>query len=99
MRKYPTKSNDKLWNKRPIMEKKTFSVSGTFESLYAAQAFLREKGYSAGSLARDLPVGLKKGDYLISKWYNLDKEHILDLDGVMVSNDFREGSVDVILFN
>lgn len=98
-----TKQNSKprtnLWNGREIKERKTFYVKGTFESLYAAKAYLQKNGYSEGSLARNLPVGLLKGDYNIQKWYNLSDMDIAELDGVMLSADFREGNVELLFFN
>lgn len=76
---------------------KTFSVKGTFESLYSAREWCSENGYSCGSLCRDEPVGLKKGDYVIAKWKNMDDDDITLLDGRMTSTDFREGSVTITI--
>ena len=88
----------KLWNGREIESRQTFKVKGTFDSFYKASEWVKDNGYSQGSMARTMPIGLMKGDYDIAKWYNLDKEDIKGLDGVMISNDFREGEVEIIIF-
>lgn len=80
-----------------IMEQK-FRVAGTFQSYYAACHFVKDMGYSYGSMCRDMPIGLLKGDYDISKWRNLTVEKIKQLDGVMTSSDFREGEVIVKIY-
>lgn len=88
---------------REIKQLKTFKREGVFKSLYEAQGWCRESGYVYGSLCRDLPIALKKGlnfdSYnLPQKWKNMDEEDIESVDGVVLSEDFREGSVTVILF-
>lgn len=94
-----TNPKRELWSGRPVKERKTFYEKGTFNSMYRAKEWLSENGYSYGSTARDLPIGLMKGDFEISKWYNLDDSDIKELDGVMISNDFREGAVELLFFN
>lgn len=75
---------------------KTFSQTGTFRALYAAQDWLRENGYSYGSTCREMPIGLMKGDYCIAKWKNLTQEGIAALDGVM-QGSLREGPIEIRL--
>lgn len=86
---------------REVVKSVNVKVEGTFSSHYEAEKQLREMGYSIGSMCGGEPIGFacgEKYDY-ISKWYNMTgAEHNL-LDGVMVSNDWREGSVDIIWFN
>lgn len=48
---------------------KTFSETGTFQALYAAQVWLAQNGYSYGSSCVLMPV--LKVDFLIAKWNNL----------------------------
>tara|TARA_R110002167_G_scaffold81296_5_gene222703 strand:- start:2037 stop:2345 length:309 start_codon:yes stop_codon:yes gene_type:complete len=85
---------------REIKTQKEFKVSGTFKSLWAAEGWLKDNGYSYGSLCGDLPVAIKKKwDYEFpQKWKNFTAEEKGLIDGVMVSRDFREGSVSIILF-
>lgn len=74
---------------------KTFPATGTFEAHSAACKFLKERGYDVGSMQRGAPIGIAK-DADISKWRNLGPD-VRNLDGVMVSDDFREGSVTIYL--
>lgn len=86
---------------RKVKEKYTFSVPGTFESYYAACGWCHENGYSDGSMCGDsVPIALVKGQYnLPQKWKNMVQNQKNAADGLMVSNDFREGSVTVYIFN
>lgn len=86
------------WNGRPIEQKLTFKEKGTFDSYHKAKEWLHQNGYSEGSMARNMPIGLLKGNFSIPKWYNMNKDDMTELDGVIVSSDFREGQVEVILF-
>jgi hypothetical protein len=78
------------------MFKKTFSESGPFKALYAAQKWLSQNGYSYGSTSRGSPVGVMKGDVVIAKWRNLTKQEIDELGG-RLTGDTREGPVTLIL--
>ncbi len=71
----------------------TFDKVGTFSALYAAQAWLRENGYSFGSLCVGMPIGILKGTWSIAKWRNLTGKEREQLDGQLTSDDFREGPV------
>lgn len=92
---------------REVLEEKSFKEDGTFQSMYAAQGWLHKNGYSYGSTSKGrttcgpLPVPIQKGKYytFAQKWNNISKEERKNVDGVMISNDFREGSVIVYLFN
>lgn len=79
--------------------KKTFTEQGAFQSYYAACEWLKQNGYSYGSMCRDLPIGIMKGDFSIAKWRNLSNQDIKALDGTMTSDDFREGSVTIEITN
>ena len=78
--------------------RKTFKAHGNFEAFYAAEKWLRENGYSVGSMERDAPIGIAKGDCYISKWRNLGNDKTL-LDGVIVEGDKRDGDVTIIIFD
>ncbi len=77
----------------------TFEQPGTFEAYYAAVKWCKENGYSTGSMQRDFPIGIHKGDWQIPKWLNMDSEDREGLDGYMESNDFRDGIVRIVLKN
>ena len=73
--------------------------------MYAAQGWCSAHGYSYGSSSKNRktfanePTAIMKGEYnLPQKWYNLSKEEKQSVDGVMVSNDWREGTVTIYIF-
>lgn len=85
---------------REIKEEHSFKINGTFQSLYDAQSWCYKNGYSYGSMSKDEPIALKYGPYdLPQKWKNFDNEEIALIDGVIISNDFREGEVIIFIFN
>lgn len=81
------------------MFKKVFPAHGTFGALADATEWLKQHGYSVGSMERDYPIGIKKGSYSIAKWTNLSDSDRFLLDGVLWSEDFREGDVTLLLTN
>jgi hypothetical protein len=85
---------------REIVKKETIKIEGTFESFYAAEAKLRGMGYVVGSMCASDPIGFADGDEYdyISKWHNLNPVDRKFLDGVMISDGWREGSVTIIWF-
>ena len=86
---------------RDVIKKVNIKVEGTFKSVYEAEKQLREMGYTIGSMSGRDPIGFaceEKYGY-ISKQYNMNSDEHKLLDGVMISNDWREGSVDIIWFN
>ena len=80
------------------MQVKQFENKDTFGAFYEAQESMRGQGYSVGSMCRDAPIALTKGDTHVAKWRNIDFEDWYKIDGLIVSKDFREGNVAVILF-
>jgi hypothetical protein len=92
-------------NNRKEVQRLCFKEEGTFRSMYAAERWLKENGYSYGSTcnsrttAAPLPVAIQKGEYdLPQKWIHFEKEDMDLVDGIMISPDFREGDVTIILF-
>jgi hypothetical protein len=49
-------------------------------------------------MCRNEPIGFADNDVYdyVAKWYNIDVSDRLKLDGVMISDDFREGDVEVL---
>ena len=83
---------------RPIAKVHYFKPNGTFAAVRNATKFVKDKGYSIGSMQRNYPIAIVMGDAYISKWFNLkeDKEKI---DGVIIpATEFREGGAVVIIF-
>lgn len=87
---------------REIEKQLEFKVNGTFESMYAANKWLRENGFGYGSADAMNPTAISLGDYykennLPHKWHNFDEEDKLKIAGIM-TGDTRNGPVKVILF-
>lgn len=87
--------------KRKIIEQKEFKVPGTFESMYAAQNWLTENGYSYGSTSATEPAAVMKGDYygydLPHKMKNFAAKEKRMVHGI-ITGDMREGPVTVYLY-
>jgi len=87
--------------KRKILEQKTFKVAGTFESMYAAHAWVKQKGYSEGSTCYPLPTAVMKGNYydygLPHKMKNFTKQQKQLVHGI-IDGDFRDGPLTVTLY-
>ena len=98
----PTDFGHEKYLGRKVKEKKEFKVDGTFQSMYAAQGWLKEKGYDYGSSCAMMPTAVMKGDYysydLPHKWKNFTATQKNNVDGV-VTGDMRDGIVYVYLFN
>jgi hypothetical protein len=83
--------------KKSLPFSKTFVNNGeTFSAHSEAVAYLKKHGYDVGSMERGSPIGIAK-DAIISKWRNLYPEDKEFLDGVLVSESFRESNVTVYL--
>jgi len=85
---------------REITRRDNVKVEGTFMSFYEAENRLRRMGYKIGIMCGSEPIGFaceEKYDY-ISKWRNMNSDEHKLLDGVMISSDWREGSVEIIWF-
>jgi hypothetical protein len=82
--------------------RKDFTETDDFKAVYAAEAWLRERGFSVGSMCRGSPRGILFGDITIAKWRNLSRQDVLDLHGVMKGNEhgeMRHGPVTVEIFD
>lgn len=86
---------------KKVKESKRFEVPGTFESMYAAQAWLKEKGYDYGSNSAGGPTAVMKGRYwdydLPQKMKNFTEREKNLVHGIMTGN-LREGPVIVHLY-
>ena len=86
---------------REVIKSKEFKVEGTFQSMYAAQSFLKENGYDYGSSCAMMPTAVMKGDYysydLPHKWKNFTNEQKKNVHGV-ITGEQRNGPVFVKLF-
>lgn len=83
---------------KPTIFEKLFKNSGQdFSAYYAALDFCRVHDISTGTMYHDKPVGLRKGEqYSIAKWNVLSSKERRELDGILVSRDFRKGHVSML---
>jgi hypothetical protein len=75
-------------------------VGETFSAIGKAQEDLRKHGYIYGSMQREAPMAIAKASKVsyISKWHSIYMEDAHKIEGVILSEDFREGDVYVIYF-
>lgn len=71
-----------------------FEGKKDFEAFYKARDFLKSIGFSVGSMQRDDPIGIRRGDWDIAKWRNLSEDDMSKLDGTIKGNK-REGPLTV----
>lgn len=79
------------------MTREEFENNGVvFSALRSAEKYLKDKGYSVGPMCGDEPIGFLRGDYNIMKWRNLSESDRFQLDGKIISDNFRDGNVRII---
>jgi hypothetical protein len=83
---------------RKIDRIKTYKQTSDFLAHARASADLRKANYSIGSMCWDEPIGFKKGFDYIAKWKNLTYQERAQVDGVLLSNDFRHGPVYAVYY-
>lgn len=85
---------------RKIIREITFDKrNDDFGNYYDACKYLKDSGYSYGSMCGNRPIAIKKGEYdLPQKWKNFTTYGKSQIDGVMVG-EFRNGVVNVFLFD
>lgn len=77
---------------------KTFTGAGEFEAMYAAERWLKERGFSVGRQQAHAPRGILFGDFEVAKWRNLSTEERVALHGTM-TGDGRNGPITVLIFS
>ena len=75
-----------------------FEACGTFGAITKAEEYLKKRGYTVGSMCHNLPIGFAKGYKYIAKWRNIPPSEYYKLDGILVSEDFREGGVQILFY-
>mgnify|MGYP007090084347 CR=1 FL=1 len=85
---------------REILHIEEFAPAGTFQAYYKAEQRLKDLGYTVGSMCGPEPIGFADADqyHYVSKWYNMNWDEKNLLDGVMISEGFREGGVKILFF-
>lgn len=80
----------------------TFSDAGDFAALYAAQAWLKARGFSYGEMQGNSPIAILHGNGIsIAKWKNLSAEELNDVHGKIMPStlvaSMRGGPVTIYL--
>lgn len=88
---------DKI-GKIPDEERMFEKTKNDFGAVTEAENWIQSMDYSIGSMQSDNPRAIAKGNLNIAKWWNINKEEYPRIDGLMLSNDYRNGNVLVILF-
>lgn len=86
---------------REMESEMKFEKGPDFEAITKAEYWLKDNGYSRGSMQREAPIGIAKGSVTIWKWRNISREEHKILDGVIVPEDggsFRDRSCKIIIF-
>ncbi len=85
---------------RKIQSTENFPANGTFGAINEARKSIQDQGYIAGSMCMHQPIAFMNRDIysLVAKWKNLTRKERSQVDGVIISNDFREGAVTVVIF-
>jgi len=69
-----------------------------FSGLNACKKYLADHGFSIGSMQRDYPMAVQKGDVMIAKWKNLNHYEKQLVDGVVEAvGGFRMGAARLTL--
>jgi hypothetical protein len=77
---------------------KKFKAAGTFEAYRAAEEHAKSLGYTTGSMCRAEPIALSKSHDYIAKWRNIDPSEYPDIEGLLLSESFRESEVLFVEF-
>lgn len=82
---------------RVIALRRTFE-GDEFEATYAAERWLKERGYSVGRIQGRDPRGVMMGtDWSIAKWRNLNPRERAELHGVVIGAP-RSGPVTILIY-
>lgn len=73
-----------------------FNNAGTFAASYAAEAWLRDRGFSVGPSQACGPQAIWFGDCAISKWRNLSAKERRECHAIL-EGDGREGPMRITL--
>lgn len=93
------KFNNPYRPKTPKLKKIFKGSDETFKAMWDAQKWLHEHGFSYGSTDSSPYCPIQKGEYTLpQKLYNFDAEDKTQLAGVMRSSDYRNGNVEIWLY-
>jgi len=75
-----------------------FPATGTFEAFRKAEEVVGDLGYTIGRMCMDKPIPFAKNVSYIAKWFNIAPEDRNRIEGGLISSDFREGAVSLVIF-
>ena len=87
----------KQWVSREISSYKIFEGDHDFDAINKAETYAKENGFSFGSMQRGAPMAMYRGIYIVSKWRNLDRQDIAEIDGLILADSFRNGPIYVVI--
>lgn len=84
---------------RKIVHKERFPCTGIYEGYLAAESRLHDMGYELGQQFKNDPIAFSRDNKKLGKWQNIREDELSQLDGIILSEDFRECGCDVLFFN
>jgi hypothetical protein len=84
---------------RKIVHKERFPCTGIYEGYLAAESRLHDMGYELGQQFKNDPIAFSRENKKLGKWQNIREDELSQLDGIILSEDFRECGCDVLFFN
>ena len=77
-----------------------FKAGQDFEAFYNAEKWLKENGYSWGSMQRSDPIGITKENWIGgAKWRHLTPKGKAALDGIIEGESKRNGDITITIFD
>lgn len=97
--KHQSQLQGKFYLDREVLHAVEFDPSGTFGAIAQAEIYLKDLGYTTGSMCRTEPIGFAYGADRVAKWYNLSEDDKAQLDGIILPEpEFREGGVLILFY-
>lgn len=85
-------------NNKTIVATESFSCEHDFDAFTKASKRATELGYNCGSMCGDEPIALSKTAPYIAKWRNIGMEDYHKIQGLILSDDFRNKEAMLVLF-
>lgn len=86
-----------LINRQASQQIEVVADGSDFSISHACEAKINELGLTTGPMCGDLPRALSKNDCYIAKWINIPVSDYGRLDGVVLCDDNRNGTVATIV--
>ena len=83
---------------KKVKETYNFPANGTFGAYYEAKKVAKGFGFGVAPMCCDEPIAMVKDFDFIAKWRNIAPSDRSKVEGGLLSTDFREGSVLMVIF-